>query len=146
MRPFRICPCKAILAIRLACLAIVTMVSCGWTCSAVIGFDSCLDAIPQPEISSLSPDTVWSGSDSTLLTVNGSHFVSQSQILWNDSPVQTTYLNSRQLQTTITQQTFGSFGSSAGSTVSIAVRSPESITIVGCANGGTSRIIWLVIN
>jgi hypothetical protein len=146
MRPFLVYPCKPLLTIRLACLAIVTMVFCGWTCSGFVGFDSCFDAIPQPEISSLTPDAVWWGSDPVLLTVNGSYFVSQSQVLWNGSPVLTTYLNSHQLQTTITLETFDSLGGSAGSTVSITVRTPQSISTVGCTNGGTSGVIFLVIN
>jgi len=145
MRSFLRYPCKPMLAIRVALLALVTMVSCGWTCSAVVGFDSCFDATPQPEISSLSPDAVWWGSDS-VLTVNGSHFIPQSQILWNSTPLRTTYLNSHQLQTTITQQTFDSFGSSAGSTVGIAVRTPRLAYFTGCTNGGTTGIIVLVIN
>ena len=50
------------------------------------------------------------------------------------------------LQTTITQQTFDSFGGSAGSPVQISVRSQESVDNLGCPNTGNSAALLLVIN
>jgi IPT/TIG domain len=145
MRPYLVYPCKAILVLRIAFVAVVTLASCGWTCSGIISFDGCFDTTALPKIDSLFPDTVSWGLNS-VLTVNGSHFVSQSQILWNGNPVQTTYLNSHQLRMTITQETFDAFGGSPRSTVPVAVISPSSKTVVGCPDGGTSGIILLFID
>jgi len=78
--------------------------------------------------------------------VDGSGFVSQSEILWNGNPLQTAFVDSRHLQTTITQQTLDSFGGSVGTNVLISVVSPQSDFIVGCPNGGSSGTLVLVVN
>ena len=75
MRSFLVCSCKPIPAVRLASLAVLVCVSCGWTCSAIFHWgDSCFDTVPQPQIISIWPGTVSSHADSALLTVNGSDF------------------------------------------------------------------------
>jgi hypothetical protein len=81
-----------------------------------------------------------------VLVASGSNFVPRSQIMWNGSALQTTFMNSHRLQTTITQQTVESFGGSAGSTVQISVSSPASVAVFGCPNGGNSATLVLVIN
>lgn len=85
-------------------------------------------------------------SDSVLLTVNGNSFVRQSQILWNANPLQTTFVDSHHLQATITQQTFNSFGGSAGNSVLISVMTPGSASSGGCTNGGSSATLVLEIS
>ena len=102
--------------------------------------------VPQPQITSLSPDSIPDDAESVPLIVNGSDFVPQSQIMWNGSALQTTFEGARQLQATITQQTLNSFGGSAGSSVQISVRSQGSTAIVGCPNRGNSATMVLVIN
>jgi outer membrane protein assembly factor BamB len=55
---------------------------------------------PQPQtgsISSISPTTAVAGSPAFTLTVNGGPFVPQSVVLWNGSPLTTTYVSSSQL-------------------------------------------------
>lgn len=127
-------------------IAVLILALSGWTCTAIIGFQSCLGLPPAPQIVSLSPNTVVFIVDPVLLTVNGSNFVPQSQILWNGSAIPTTFVDSQHLQTTITQQTFDQFGGLPGSSVLISVNSPVSPGVVGCTSGGSSATLVLVIN
>jgi len=130
--------------ILIALIATLTLLLSGWTCSAM--FISCQGVGEQPQITSLSPDTIPSDANSVLLTVDGSGFTSQSQIMWNGNSLQTTFLDSHRLETTITQQTFDSFGGSAGSSVQISVRSQGSVTDLGCPIGGNSAALALDLN
>lgn len=140
-------PCKRHLLVRVAFITTLTFLLSGWTtCNALFVFNSCQGSVPQPQITSLSPDTIPGDAGSVLLTVNGSAFVPQSQILWNGSALQTTFMSPRHLQTTITQQTFDSFGGSAGSNVQISVSSMGSVADLGCPIGGSSATLVLVIN
>ncbi len=147
MRSCLVYPCKPFPSVRMACIAALTLLLSGWTtCSAIVDFNSCEGSVPQPQITSLSPGAVPGDAASVLLTVNGSDFVPQSQMMWNGSPLQTTFTDSRHLEATITQQTFESFGGVAGSSVQISVRSQGSVAVLGCPNGGTSATLDLVIN
>jgi hypothetical protein len=147
MRSCPVNPCKPFPLVRIAFVAALTLLLSGWTtCSAMIDFNSCPGAVPQPQITSVSPGTIPGAAESVLLTVNGSGFAPQSQILWNGSALQTTFTDSRHLQTTVTQRTFDSFGGAAGSSVQISVRSQGSAAVLGCPNGGNSATLVLVIN
>jgi hypothetical protein len=147
MRSCLIDRCKPYPLVRISLLTLLTLVFCGWTtCTAIIGFNSCPGSVPQPQIASLFPNTISGGADSVLLTVNGNNFVPQSQILWNGKTLQTRFTDSRHLQTIITQQTFDSFGGSAGSSVLISAISPASAFVAGCPDGGTSSTLMLFIN
>jgi len=55
-------------------------------------------------------------------------------------------MDSRHLQATITQQTFDSFGGSAGNSVQISVRSQESTVVLGCPDGLISATLVLLVN
>ena len=134
-------PFKPFPWICIALIAALTLLLSGWTCSAL--FISCQGVMAQPQITSLSPDTVSSDAES-VLTVDGSGFTPQSQIMWNGNALPTTFTDSRHVETTITPQTFESFGGSAGSSVQISVRSQGSGT--GCPPGGNSATLVLVIN
>jgi len=57
---------------------------------------------PAPMISLVSPSSTVAGSPSTTVTVNGSGFISSSTVLWNGSARQTTFVNSTQLQGSLT--------------------------------------------
>jgi hypothetical protein len=139
--------CKRALLIRVAFITALTLLLSGWTtCNALFVFNSCQGSVPQPQITSLSPDTIPDDAGSVLLVVNGSAFVPQSQIMWNGSALRTTFMNPRHLQTTITQETLDSFGGSAGSNVQISVRSLGSVADLGCPIGGNSTTLVLVIN
>ena len=129
--------------VRIALLVVLTLLVSAWgTCNAMVDFQSCQGIGSVAQVSSLSPEAIPGNSES-VLTVNGSDFTSQSQILWNGNAIPTTFMDPHRLQTTITQQTFVSFGGSAGSSVQISVRTPE--TGMGCP-GGNSGSLELVID
>jgi hypothetical protein len=140
------CLVRASKPLRLVFVLVLTSLLSGWTCTAIVGFNSCPDAVPQPQITALSPNAISADAASVLLTVNGSNFVSQSEILWNGNSLPTRFMDSRHLQATITQQTFDSFGGSPGTGVLISVVSTESDFVVGCPNGGSSGTLVLVVN
>lgn len=117
-----------------------------WTCTAVVNLNGCPDAFPHPQIGALSPNPISADTVSVVLSVEGSGFVPQSEIQWNKNPLPTTFIDSRHLQSTVTQQTFDSFGSSAGNSVMISVLSPGTNSVVGCPNGGNSSTLILDIN
>jgi hypothetical protein len=129
--------CKLFPAIGL--VVILTLVLSGWTCSGL--FLSC-QGVSQAQITSLSPQNIPSDATSVPLTVYGSGFTPQSQIMWNGSTLDTAFIDSRHLQTTITQQTFESFGGSAGNIVRISVSSEGS----GCPIDGNAATLDLMIN
>jgi hypothetical protein len=114
--------------------------------TAIVGFNSCPGAVPQPQVTSLSPDTIPGNAESVQLIVNRDNFVPQSQILWNGSALQTTFTDSRHLRATTRQQTFDSFGGSAGNIVQVSVRSRGSTPVLGCPNRGNSSTLILVID
>jgi hypothetical protein len=136
--------CKPFTLMHVALVAALTLLLSGWTCSAL--FVSCQGVGSPPQIAALSPDTIPSDAESVLLTVDGSGFTAQSQIVWNGNALQTTFMDSHHLQTAITRQTFDSLGGSAGSSVQISVRSQGSVDNFGCPIGGNSTALVLVIN
>jgi hypothetical protein len=136
--------CKRFTLIHVALIAALTLLLSGWTCSAL--FVSCQGVGSQALIAALSPDTIPSDPESVLLTVDGSGFTPQSQIMWNGNTLQTTFMDAHHLQTAITRQTFDSLGGSAGSSVQISVRSQGSVDNFGCPIGGNSAALVLVIN
>lgn len=147
MRSYLVCTCKPFPCVRIALIAFLILLLSGWsTCVAIVGFNSCLGVVPQPLITSLSPDPMPSDTEPVLLIVNGSGFVAQSQIMWNGRALQTTFMDSDHLQATITQQTFDSFGGSAGSSVQIAVRSQRSVLVLGCPISVSSATLVLAVN
>ena len=146
MRP-RVDFCQLRPSLRIVFVAVVVLMVSGWTtCAVFFSFNSCPGAVPQPQITSLSPDTISMDVASVLLTVNGNNFVPQSQVLWNGTPLATTFVDSHHLQVTITQTTFESFGVSSGTNVLISATSPAPTLVVGCPNGGASVAVVLVIN
>jgi ABC-type iron transport system FetAB ATPase subunit len=102
--------------------------------------------VAQSQVTSLSPDAIPSNAESVLLTADGSGFTPQSQIMWNGNALQTTFMDSHHVQTTVTQQTFDSFGGSVENNVQISVRSKASFDDLGCPIGGNSATLVLVIN
>ena len=117
-----------------------------WTCSAVVNLDNCRGAIPYPQIGALLPNPISADTVSAVLTVEGTGFVPQSEILWDKNPLPTAFVDSRHLQTTVTQRTFDSFGGQAGTNVLITVTSPGTTSVVGCPNGGNSSTLLLEVD
>ena len=133
---------------RIVLITLLALLLSGWTtCTAIVGLGGlCPGAMPQPQITSLSPDTIPGDPEAVPLIVIGNGFVPQSQIMWNDTPLPTTFTDSHHLQTTITQQTLNSLAASVGSNVQISVRSQGLTPVAGCSNGGSSAIFVLLIN
>jgi hypothetical protein len=128
-KPFR---CVTLIAL----VAVLTLLLSGWSC--FVGFESC-QGVGQAQIISLSPISIPSDVNSVPLTVVGKGFTPQSQITWNGSTLETTFMDSRHLQTTITQDTFDNFG--GGSSAKISVRSQA----LGCPINGNPAALVLVI-
>ena len=127
-------PCKPFSWITL--IAVLTLLLSGWTCSGM--FVSC-QGISQAQITSLSPGNIPRDVNSVPLTVAGSGFTPESQIMWNGSTLETTFLDSRHVRATITRETLESFGD--GSSVRISVSQGS-----GCPINGNSAALDLVIN
>ena len=123
----------------IAFILVLLLLLPAWTCS--FGFQSCLDDVQQPHVSSLSPDNIAGDTTSVLLTVNGSDFIPQSEILWNGNRLETKYVDSGHLQSTVTRQTFESFGGSAGSNVLISVGSRTSFE---CSDVESSTLVLVI--
>ena len=131
--------------LRVSLLAVTTFALSGWTCSAIIGFNSCLGIPATPQIISLSPNAISGNASSVLLVVVGTNFVPQSQILWNGHTLPTTFVNSSHIEATITQATFTQFGGLSGGNVLISVNSVVTTSVVGCPIPGSSATLVLVI-
>lgn len=129
--------------IRVALIAALTLLLSGWTCSAL--FLSC-QGVAQSQVTSVSPDAIPSNVETVLLTAEGSGFTPQSQIMWNGNALQTRFMDSHHVQTTVTQQTLDSFGGSVGNNVQISVKSQAAFNDFGCPIGGSSATLVLVIN
>lgn len=127
-------------------VAVLAFTLSGWTCTAIIGFNSCLGIPASPQIISLSPNVISTSVTSVVLIVIGNGFVPQSQILLNGSTMPTRFVDSQHLQTTITQQTFEQFSVASGSSVLISVNSPVTTTVVGCPVPGASSTLVLAID
>ena len=70
---------------------------CFLTIIVSLGSISCGTCNRRGVITSISPNSATVGGDQFVLTVNGSDFVPNSRVVWNGSPVVTTYVNSNRL-------------------------------------------------
>ncbi len=129
MRSF---PCKPFSLIAL--IAALAALLSGWTCSGM--FVSC-QGVSQAQITSLSPGHIPRDVNSVPLTVAGDGFTPQSQIMWNGSSLETTFVDSQHLQTTITRETVDSFG--GGSRVRISVSQGS-----GCPINGNAALALVI--
>jgi hypothetical protein len=66
---------------------------------------------PTPTLTSISPTSTYAGGAAFTLTVNGAGFLPSSVIEWNDVPLPTTYVNARQLTTSVPTAATASAGS-----------------------------------
>jgi hypothetical protein len=88
---------------------------------------------PTPTLSSLSPTSATVGSAAITLTVNGTGFVDQSVVRWNDAPRPTTFVSSRQLTAALS---VGDLAVASGARVTVATSAP---------GGGTSPALAFTI-
>jgi hypothetical protein len=73
----------------------------------------------QPEVTSLSPQSVLAESSALTLTVAGSHFAADAQVLWNGTPLPTQFISSTQVKAQVEAALLVN-----GQTVGVAVRNP----------------------
>lgn len=104
----------------------------------------CGSARPAPLIGSLKPSTLTFAQvmQSAVLIVNGSQFVSSSEVVINGKVLSTTVASPNQLKVMLTTDVI-----SGPSTVNIAVRTPSGNSgDLGCTSGGTSSALTLTVN
>ena len=127
--------------VSFACLMVLSLSLLG--CNNAIN-PFCGSARPAPLIGSISPSTVpFSQVQSgTTLTVNGSHFVSSSEVLINSVPLSATVVSDQQLNVTLNTDVINGPGQ-----VQVEVRTPSGNTSdLGCSSGGTSSALMLTVN
>jgi ABC-type phosphate transport system substrate-binding protein len=104
----------------------------------------CGSARPAPLIGSLSPSTVSFSQvqAGTELTVNGSQFVSASEVLIDSKPLSATVVSAQQLKVKLTTGVISGPGS-----VNVMVETPSGNTgDLGCTSGGKSSVLVLTID
>jgi len=104
----------------------------------------CGSARPVPVIGSLSPSTIpFSQIQSgATLTVNGSNFVSSSEVVVNNTPLSATIVSAQQLQVKLTTDVISSTGS-----VNVKVTTPAGNSgNLNCSSGGTSSTLVLTVD
>jgi hypothetical protein len=97
----------------------------------------CGSARPVPVLSGLAPNPVSFAQvqQGLVLTVNGSHFYSESIVLWDGEALSTIVVSSTELQTTVTTTQMPSPGSAQ-----IVVHTPPNLAgDLGCDSGGDSQ-------
>jgi hypothetical protein len=93
----------------------VTISPDGATVYTVAGIDDALTAFavanPQATLASLLPASAQEGAGAHTLVVKGKNFVGGSQILWNDSPRNTTYMSTGELRAPLSATDLATAGS-----------------------------------
>jgi hypothetical protein len=104
----------------------------------------CASARPAPLIGSLSPSTLTFAQvqQGAMVTVNGSHFVSSSQVLINTTPLSATVVSDTQMKVKVTTGVISGPGQ-----VKVEVQTPSGNTSdLGCTSGGNSSVLMLTVN
>lgn len=118
-------------------LAIVFLAGCG-SLNPLCG-----SARPKPVLTALAPDTATLAQiqQGFLVTINGSHFVSSSVVLWNGAAIPTVIKSSTQLQVTMTTAQIDAVGSGQ-----IVVHTPSNLEgDLGCDSGGNSKALTFTV-
>ena len=77
-------------------------------------------AAPAPAVTALAPVSTTAGGPAFLLTVSGSNFAPDAQVLWNGTPLATQFIHASQVQATVAAELIAN-GQSAG----VTVRNPQ---------------------
>jgi IPT/TIG domain len=104
----------------------------------------CGSARPMPVIGSLSPSTVSfvQVQQGLMLTVNGSDFVSSSEVVINSTPLSATVVSDDQLKVKLTTDVI-----SASGLVKVSVETPSGNSgDLDCTSGGQSSALILTVN
>ena len=129
------------MASRLKLVALAPLVVLAGCSNALNPF--CGSARPAPLIGSLSPSTVTFAQvqQGVQLTVNGSKFVSASEILINATALGPTVVSTQQLQVMLTTDVISGPGQ-----FNVKVMTPPgNVGDVGCKSGGTSSALVLTV-
>ena len=129
------------MASRLKLVALAPLVFLAGCSNAFNPF--CGSARPAPLIGSLAPSTVTFAQvqQGVQLTVNGSHFVSASEILLNGTALGPTVVSTQQLQVTLTTGVISGPGQ-----FDVKVMTPSgNVGDVGCTSGDTSSALVLTV-
>jgi hypothetical protein len=122
-----------------ALLALVFLAGCNNTLNPLCG-----SARPVPLIGSLSPSTISFAKvqQGSVLIVNGSHFVSSSEVVINAQVLSTTIVSSQQLQVTLTTGVISGPGP-----VNVSVHTPSGNSgDLGCTSGGNTSVLVFTVN
>jgi len=104
----------------------------------------CGSARPVPVIGSLSPSTISFADvqQGATLTVNGSKFVSSTQVVINTTPISATVVSDQQLKVKLSTDVI-----SAPGQVKVMVQTPSGNSgDLGCTSGGNSSVLMLTVN
>ena len=122
-----------------ALLAVLFLPGCNNTLNPFCG-----SARPVPLIGSLSPNTMTFSQveQGAVLTVNGSQFVSASEVMINGKALSTSVLSSQKLSVTLSSGIISGPG-----VVNVNVHTPSGNSgNVGCSSGGDSTMLVLTVN
>jgi hypothetical protein len=104
----------------------------------------CSSSRPAPLIGSLSPSTMTLADlqQGQTLTINGSNFVSSSEVMINSTPLGATVVSPQQMQVTLNTAVISGPGQ-----VKVSVNTPSGNTgDLGCSSGGKSSVLTLTVN
>jgi len=104
----------------------------------------CGSSRPAPLIGSLSPSTVTVTQlqQGETLTINGSNFVSSSEVLINSTPLGATVVSPQEMTVKLTTDVISGPGQ-----VKVMVETPSGNTgDLGCSSGGKSSVLMLTVN
>lgn len=120
-------------------LATSTLLGCNNTLNPL-----CSSARPAPVIGSLSPATMTFAEvqQGATLTINGSQFVSSTEVMINTTPLAATIVSAQQLKVKLSTDII-----SAPGQVKVMVQTPSGNSgNLGCTSGGKSSVLMLTVN
>ena len=130
--------------------------TCGLSCAcllalavSILGCNNTLNPLcsssrPAPLIGSIQPSTMTVADlqKGETLTINGSNFVSSSEVMINSTPLGATIISPQEMQVTLTTDVISGPGQ-----VKVAVQTPSGNTgDLGCTSGGKSSVLTLTVN
>jgi hypothetical protein len=134
----RLCRCGVLFA-SLLVLGTAMLSGCNNTLNPLCG-----SARPVPVIGSLSPPTMSFADvqDGATLSVNGSNFVSSTEVVINSTPISSTVVSDSLLNVKLSTAEI-----SAPGQVKVMAQTPSGNSgDLGCTSGGTSSALMLTVN
>ena len=128
-----------VLFASLIVLGVFMLLGCNNTLNPLCG-----SARPAPVIGSISPSTMSFADvqQGSTLIVNGSHFVSSTQVVIDKTPLSATVVSDQQLKVKLSTAVIPSPGE-----VKVMAQTPSgNSTDLGCSSGGNSSILTLTVN